>query len=204
MEKLAAILLAAGRSSRFGRDNKLLANIGGRPMVRVTADALLGAGCIEEVLVVTGHDAEAVERALEGLPVRSIYNSDWRDGMGSSIARGVAVLPATLDGVTIVPGDMPFLTPRLVVRLGARFRECHGESVVFPATPAGEQRNPVLWPRPFFGRLKGLSGPEGAKSLLSELAEFCCPVLMRDEKALRDVDVPDDLPLLARFEVRNR
>src|SRR5680860_1465834 len=70
----------ARRRSRLARDNKLLANIGGRPMVRVTADALLGAGCIEEVLVVTGHDAEAVERALEGLPVRSIYNSDWRDG----------------------------------------------------------------------------------------------------------------------------
>ena len=195
MGKLAAILLAAGRSSRFGRGNKLLVNIDGRPMVRATADVLLGAGCIEEVLVVTGHDAEAVEKVLEGLPVRFVYNSDWRDGMGSSIARGVAVLPATFDGVTIVPGDMPFLTPRLVERLGARFRECHGESVVFPATSAGEQRNPVLWPRPFFGRLKDLSGPEGAKSLLSELAEFCCPVLMRDEKALRDVDVPDDLPL---------
>jgi len=195
MGKLGAILLAAGRSSRFGSGNKLVTNIDGRPMVRATADALLGAGCIDDVLVVTGHDAEAVEKVLEGLPVRFIYNSDWHDGMGSSIARGIAALPATLDGVAIVPGDMPFLTSRLVETLGARFRECHGQSAVFPATPAGEQRNPVLWPRRYFGRLKTLSGPEGAKSVMSELSESCSPVLTRDEKALRDVDVPDDLPL---------
>jgi molybdenum cofactor cytidylyltransferase len=194
MGKLGAILLAAGRSSRFGSGNKLLTNIDGRPMVRATADALLGAGCIEDVLVVTGHDAEAVEKVLESLPVRFVYNSDWDDGMGSSIARGVAELPETIDGVAIVPGDMPFLTSGLVETLGARFCECHGQSAVFSATPAGEQRNPVLWPRRYFGRLKGLSGPEGAKSVLSELGESCCPVLITDEKALRDIDCPDDLP----------
>lgn len=194
MARLAAILLAAGCSSRFGRHNKLLANIDGRPMVRVTAEALLGAGCIEEVIVVTGHDAEAVEEALEGLAVRALYNSAWRDGMGRSIARGVAGLSATPDGVAIVQADMPFLAPELIERLGATFRDCHGKSVVFPATPSGEQRNPVLWPRRFFDRLKSLSGPEGAKSVLNEAAEFCCPVLTRDEKALRDIDVPDDLP----------
>lgn len=193
MRTLGAVLLAAGGSSRFGNDNKLLTKIEGQPMVRVVADALLGAGCISEVLVVTGHDAEAVQAALEGLPVRFVHNDDWRDGMGGSIARGVAGLAVTLDGTAIVPGDMPFLTSSVIETLGARFQERNGESIVFPATAAGEQRNPVIWPRRFFALLEGLSGPQGAKSLLGELADSCSAVIVLDEKVLLDIDAPDDV-----------
>lgn len=193
MRTLGAVLLAAGGSSRFGNDNKLLTKIEGQPMVRVVADALLGAGCISEVLVVTGHDAEAVQAALEGLAVRFVHNDDWRDGMGGSIARGVAGLAVTLDGAAIVPGDMPFLTSSVIETLGARFQERNGESIVFPATAAGEQRNPVIWPRRFFALLEGLSGPQGAKSLLGELADSCSAVIVSDEKVLLDIDAPDDV-----------
>jgi molybdenum cofactor cytidylyltransferase len=193
MGGLGAILLAAGCSSRFGDGNKLLAPIKGQPMVRAVADALLRSGCINEVLVVTGHEAEAVQTGLADLPVRFVHNANWRDGMGGSIARGVAALPATLDGVAIVPGDMPFLTASLIEMLGARFQEEKGRSIVFPATPSGEQRNPVVWPRRYFGLLQGLSGPEGAKRLLAEFAEHCSVVAVADEKALFDVDAIDDL-----------
>jgi len=193
MRSLGAVLLAAGASSRFDRGNKLLADIEGRPMVRVVAETLLGAGCIEEVLVVTGHEAEAVARALDGLPVRFVFNGDWREGMGGSIARGVASLPATLDGAVIVPGDMPFLTAGLIETLAARFQERDGGCIVFPANAAGEQRNPVIWPRSRFALLEGLSGPEGGKRLLRELTHACSAVLVEDDTALRDVDVPDDV-----------
>ncbi|MGH6735043.1 MAG: nucleotidyltransferase family protein [Methyloceanibacter sp.] len=194
MRRLGAILLAAGCSSRFGRDNKLLAKINGQPMVRVVADALFGASCIDEVLVVTGHDAPAVEGTLDGLKVRFIFNADWRDGMGGSIALGVSKLAAALDGAAIVPGDMPFLTSSVIDRLGAKFQEYDGTSIVFPATPAGEQRNPVIWPRRFFGLLEDLTGPEGGKRLLIELADSSCPVLIPDERLLLDIDAPDDMP----------
>jgi hypothetical protein len=116
------------------------------------------------------------------------------DGMGGSIAFGVSKLAANLDGAIIVPGDMPFLTPGVIESLGARFRERDGKSVVFPATPAGEQRNPVIWPRRFFGLLEGLTGPQGGKRLLIELAGSCSAVLMTDETVLLDIDAADDLP----------
>ena len=193
MLRLGAVLLAAGCSSRFGGDNKLLAEIDGQPMVRVVAGELLGASCIDEVLVVTGHDAPAVEGALDGLNVHFVFNADWRDGMGGSIAVGVSKLATALDGAAIVPGDMPFLTASVIERLGAKFQERNGESIVFPATPAGEQRNPVIWPRRFFGLLQGLSGPEGGKRLLIELADFCSAVSIADEKVLLDIDAPDDM-----------
>jgi len=193
MLRLGAVLLAAGCSSRFGGDNKLLAEIDGQPMVRVVAGELLGASCIDEVLVVTGHDAPAVEGALDGLNVRFVFNADWRDGMGGSIAVGVSKLATALDGAAIMPGDMPFLTASVIERLGAKFQERNGESIVFPATPAGEQRNPAIWPRRFSGSLQGLSGPEGGKSLLLELADFCSAVSITDEKVLLDIDAPDDM-----------
>ena len=193
MGALGAVLLAAGASERFGTDNKLLAEINGQQMVRVVASALLGANCVDEVLVVTGHDAPAVEGALDGLGVRFVFNADWRDGMGGSIALGVSKLAANLDGALIVPGDMPFLKPSVIESLGARFRERDGDSIVFPTTPAGEQRNPVIWPRRFFGLLEGLRGPEGGKRLLIELARSRSAVLMTDETALLDIDAPDDM-----------
>jgi len=191
MGALGAVLLAAGASERFGPDNKLLAKIGGQPMVRRATAALLGAGCISEMIVVTGHDASAVEGALDGLKVRFVFNADWRDGMGGSIALGVSKLAATLDGAAIVPGDMPFLTPNVIERLGAKFQERDGTSIVFPTTPAGEQRNPVIWPHRFFGLLEGLTGPEGGKGLLAELPNSCNAVLIEDEKVLADIDAPD-------------
>lgn len=198
MRRLGAVLLAAGCSSRFGGDNKLLAKIDGRPMVRVVADALIGVSCIDEVLVVTGHDAPAVEGALDGLKVRFVFNADWRDGMGGSIALGVSKLDAALDGAAIVPGDMPFLTSSVIERLCAKFQEHDGTSIVFPTTPAGEQRNPVIWPRRFFGLLEGLTGPEGGKRLLTELARSCGTVLIKDEKVFLDIDAPDDMSGAAR------
>ena len=193
MKRLGAILLAAGCSWRFGPGNKLLAEIDGRPMGRVVADALCDATCIGEVLVVTGHDAAAVERVLDGLSVRFVFNADWRDGMGASIALGVSKLDAALDGVAIVPADMPFISQDLIEKLASRFQELGGESVIFPTTPAGEQRNPVIWPRRFFGFLEGLGGPEGGKRLLLELADSLSAVLMTDERVLLDIDAPDDM-----------
>jgi len=123
--------------------------------------------------------------------------------MGGSIALGVSKLSATPDGAAIVPGDMPCLTSSVIEMLGAKFQERDRTSIVFPATPAGEQRNPVIWPRPFFGFLEGLSGPEGGKRLLLELADSCSAVLITDEKVLLDIDAPDDMSAVSKVRHTN-
>lgn len=194
MARIGAVLLAAGCSSRFGVDNKLLAEIDGRPMVRLVVEAIVGAARIDEVLVVTGHDAPAIEHNLQGLPVRFAFNARWRDGIGSSIAFGVSRLSATQDGAAIVPGDMPFLTSGLIELLAAKFEELDGKSIVFPTTLSEEQRNPVVWPRRYFGLLKGLSGREGGKKFLMELAGSCLAVPIADERQFLDIDEPGTLP----------
>jgi molybdenum cofactor cytidylyltransferase len=161
MAEIGAVLLAAGASQRFGADNKLLANIEGRPLIRRAAEEIMHSGA--EVLVVTGCDHLLIEKDLDGLPLRFAHNPSWTRGMDSSIAVGVMALGSQALGAFIVPGDMPFLTSALLKHLMTAFSESRGASIVYPTTLAGEQRNPALWPRRFFPLLASLSGP-GAKS----------------------------------------
>ncbi len=190
MSEVAAVLLAAGGSTRFGFKNKLVAEIGGCPLVRIVADTIAAAG-ISEIVVVTGANTSAVERALEGAPVRFAHNARWQDGIGSSIATGVSALGPTATGAFIVLGDMPFVTCALLERLISIFEREH--AIIFPAKLTGEQRNPVLWPRRHFPLLNALGGQDGAKSLLKSFAGSCTAVTVADESILADVDTPEDL-----------
>jgi len=157
---IGAVLLAAGGSHRFGTGNKLLANIGGKPLIRWLAEEIThnGAG---EVVVVTGCDHLLIENALESLPLRFAHNLNWTAGVGSSIAIGILALGSQSRGAFIIPGDMPFLTSALLKDLVTTFDQSRC-SIVYPTTLMGEQRNPVLWPQRFFPLLTSLRGSEGA------------------------------------------
>jgi molybdenum cofactor cytidylyltransferase len=191
MVNIGAVLLAAGASQRFGADNKLLASIGGKPLIRRVAAEIVDSGA--ELVVVTGCNHLLIEKALEGLPLRFAHNLSWTRGMGSSIAIGVIALGSQVLGAFIVPGDMPFLTSALLKNVMATFNESGGASIVYPTTLAGEQRNPVLWPRRFFPLLASLSGSGGAKHLLATSIDSQKQVPVVDEDAFGDIDVPADL-----------
>jgi molybdenum cofactor cytidylyltransferase len=191
MAEIGAVLLAAGASQRFGVDNKLLADIGGKPLIRWVAEEIVHSGA--EVIVVTGCDHLLIEKALEGLPLRFAHNMNWPRGMGSSIAVGVIALGSQALGVFIVPGDMPFLRSDLLKDLMAIFNESVGASIVYPTTLRGERRNPVLWPRRFFPLLASLNGPGGAKHLLATCIDCQKQLPVGDERAFADIDAPADL-----------
>jgi molybdenum cofactor cytidylyltransferase len=190
--KIAAVVLAAGASSRFGTENKLLAPVADKPLVeRVVREVLRGP--VGEVVVVTGCQHAAVERALAELPVLVTHNADWQAGMGSSIAAGVRALEAGTDAAFIVPGDMPFLRADLLSTLAAALQDGGRTTIVYPATTEGEQRNPVLWPSRFFAQLCALTGREGAKRLLRQLQGDTHAVIVADATAFADIDTPADL-----------
>ena len=104
--RIAALVLAAGRSTRMGGPNKLLAEIDGRPLVRIAAEQAL-ASRASPVIVVTGHQRERVERALAGLPVTFVHNPDFAEGLSTSLKAGIAAVPAEADGAIVCLGDMP-------------------------------------------------------------------------------------------------
>jgi len=188
---IAAVVLGAGRSSRMGGPNKLLAEIGGRPLVRIVAEAAL-ASRARPVIVVTGHQRDKVEAALAGLPVKFAHNPDFTDGLGTSLKSGIAALPADMDGAVICLGDMPQVDAVLINRLIGAFDPDKGALVVVP-TIDGKRGNPVVWSRRFFADLMAVEGDVGARHLIGRYAEAVTEVPITGAAALTDVDTPEAL-----------
>jgi molybdenum cofactor cytidylyltransferase len=189
--RIAAIVLAAGRSTRMGGTNKLVAEIGGKPLVRIAADQAL-ASRAQPVIVVTGHQRERIEKALAGLPVRFVHNPDFADGLGTSLKAGIAAVPAEADGVVVCLGDMPQVDAALIDRLIAAFNPEQGALAVMP-TFNGRRGNPVLWSRRFFPELMAIEGDVGARHLITQYGEAVVEVPLTGTAAHVDVDTPEAL-----------
>jgi molybdenum cofactor cytidylyltransferase len=188
---IAALVLAAGRSTRMGAINKLIAEIGGKPLVRIAAEQAL-ASRAKPVIVVTGHQREKVETALSGLPVRFVHNPDYAEGLGTSLKAGIAAVPGDADGVIVCLGDMPQVDAKLIDRLLAAFDPERGALVVVPSID-GRRGNPVVWSRRFFPDLMTINGDIGARHLIGNYTEAVVEVPVAGEAALTDVDTPESL-----------
>ena len=189
--RIAAVVLAAGRSTRMGGPNKLVAEIGGKPLVRIAAEQAL-ASRADPVIVVTGHQRERVEAALEGLTVRLVHNPDFSLGLGTSLRAGIAAVPAEADGVVVCLGDMPQVDAALIDRLISAFDPERGALAVMP-TIEGRRGNPVLWSRRFFPDLMAIEGDVGARHLIDRYGEAVVEVPVAGKAALVDVDTPEAL-----------
>jgi molybdenum cofactor cytidylyltransferase len=186
---IAAVVLAAGRSTRMGASNKLVAEIGGKPLVRICVEQAL-ASRAKPVIVVTGHQRERVEEALGGLPVRLVHNPHFADGLGTSLRAGIVTLPADVDGVVVCLGDMPQVDAALIDRLIAAFDPEKGALAVMPSIN-GQRGNPVLWARRFFADLIAIEGDVGARNLIKRYGEAVVEVPVENKGVLTDVDTPE-------------
>lgn len=192
--KTPVIVLAAGRSSRMGGSNKLLADLGGKPLVRHTVEHALAAD-IGPVVVVTGHQEEVVRRALDGLDVRFVHNSAFAEGLSTSLRAGIAALEADSAGAVIMLGDMPVVGPPVLRRLAAVFAEQPDAQAVVP-TVLGERGNPVLVSRALFSAVAGLSGDIGARKLIEAAGMQVAEATVDDIGIHRDIDTPEALAAL--------
>lgn len=185
--RIAAIVLAAGRSRRMAPRNKLLEpDNQGRAMVTRVVDNVL-ASRARPVVVVTGHEANLVRDALAGRAVQFAHNPDYIDGLSSSLRAGLHALPPDIDGVIITLGDMPLVGGSILDRLMLGFDPEEGRAIVLP-TYRGKQGNPMLWARRFFPAMAAVSGDIGARHLLGENAEYLHEVEIGDDAILRDFD----------------
>lgn len=196
MSTIAAIILAAGRSTRFGPDSppggKLVASLRGKPLVRHVAEAAL-ASIARPILVVTGHAAANVEAALAEMSLTFVANPGHRTGLSSSLQVGVAALPETVAAAVILLGDMPYVSAALVDRLIHAFREPARTPLAVTPVRAGRRGNPVVIGRGLFGALAQLEGDRGARALIDAAGNDVleCPV---DDDAIEiDIDTQDAL-----------
>lgn len=188
---VAALVLAAGQSRRMGPANKLLAVVDGVPMVaRVVAEALESRACA--VHVVTGYERTRVQEVLAHQDLHLVHNPDFERGISTSIAAGLASLPADVEGALICLGDMPAVSAEVLDRIIAVFDPARGAEICVP-TYRGKRGNPVLWSRSFFAEIRRIRGDAGARHLIGEHSEVVREVPIDDASILMDVDSPEAL-----------
>jgi molybdenum cofactor cytidylyltransferase len=187
---VAALILAAGEGRRMGGPTKQLAELGGQSLVRRVAEAAL-ASRAAPVVVVTGHERDAVEAELAGLDVVLTFNGNYRGGLSTSLRRGVEALPSGASGVLVLLADMPFVTPSMLNRLIDTFEAVHPHPIVAP-THSGKRGNPVLWPHRHFAALQAIEGDTGARHLIASHADEVVEVAIGEAAAL-DLDTPEAL-----------
>ncbi|MGI8857409.1 MAG: nucleotidyltransferase family protein [Thermomicrobiales bacterium] len=184
---VAAVVLAAGSSSRLGQP-KQLAPIAGRPALAYTLDALR-ASDVRRIFVVLGHTADAVSAALDLTDVTVVRNEEYAEGQSTSVRAGIKALPDDVGAALMVVGDQPMLSPAVVNAIVAVFNETGGPFIV--PVYAGEWGNPVLLARATWPLLDGLKGDTGARPILRKHMDMVLEVPV-DGPLLDDIDTPDD------------
>ena len=190
--RVVAVVLAAGKSTRMG-SHKMLADIAGKPMLRVVVENVL-ASSVDEVVVVTGHGAEDCAAALHGLKIRLVHNDAYATGLASSLRVGVEAVE-TADAVVVCLGDMPLVGSHVIDRLIAAFNPTEHRSIVMPVYK-GETGNPVLWGAEHFSRLQQTTGDKGARHLIASLKDEMTEIDAGTIGVLQDIDVAEDLQIL--------
>lgn len=188
--RVAAIILAAGTSSRMGT-NKLLLPIDAAPMLSHAIDAALYSQACR-VLVVVGHDSGPVVRLCSECTTQVVHNADYASGMASSIRAGIDALPADVDAALIMLGDMPYVAAKQLDDL-IDAHAAEPESICVPRY-RGQRGNPLLWPRRFFPALQQLTGDSGARVLLNRFDGHIRAVDFDSPAILLDCDTPESLP----------
>jgi molybdenum cofactor cytidylyltransferase len=195
---VSVVVLAAGMSTRMGR-NKLLLTFRDKPLVVHAVDTLL-ASKADEIIVVLGHESEKVWDQLEDyagqvptggqkLRVRLVKNSDYRDGQSTSVRAGVEAVSPEAEAIMIYLADQPLLEPADVDRIIAAFVTAKTEDkmIVVPFFK-GERGNPVILDSSLRDSILGIAGDVGCKGMIKRYPEKVYGIEMENDHVVRDVD----------------
>ena len=185
-----AVLLAAGRSERMGRNNKLLLNVDGIPLVRKSAINILNSN-VTSMTVVTGFDENKIINALSGLNVNFVKNINFQEGLSSSLKAGLANITPTPSAVIICLADMPKIQPEHINQLIENFNPLKGWEICIP-TNNGKRGNPVLIGSRFFPYIFETSGDFGAKQVMKQHSDKIVEVEIGTSDIHFDIDTQDE------------
>ncbi len=195
---IAAIVLAAGTSTRMGRQKLTLPMADGRPLVRVAVEQVLAAR-LDDTVVVLGGDAEAVALALAPLPVRTVVNPRYAEGQSTSLRAGLDALRPGTDAAVVALGDQPLPDPDVIRRLVAAFR-ASGRPIAVPVYRDG-RGNPVLFAAALFGELRAVTGDRGGREVIARDPARVAEVSV-DTPMPADIDTPEDYQAARRARER--
>lgn len=193
---LAAVILAAGGSSRMGQPKQLL-KFRGTSLLRRAIDTAVAVPT-DQVIVVLGHAADALMHECEATRATVVLNDQWAEGLSTSLRGGLAAVASEARGVFIYPADMPLLTPEALRELAHR-QQVSGRPAAM--TEAGGVRGvPVFITRSLFPALMIQEGDMGGAQYLRAHPEAVEAVHFDDADLVRDVDRPEDYARLLELD----
>ena len=161
------VLLAAGNSKRFGKKNKLLEIINGKPIVNHILSTLLEIFDPSEIIIIVGHEQKIIRNLINNEDIKILENIDYKKGIGTSISLGAKQLETNVVGAMIIPADMPYIDPIDIINLEKKFLELNCQKVIIPKYNS-KTGNPVILPRIYFNTLRKLKYDFGARSLIKK------------------------------------
>lgn len=192
---ITGIILAAGRSSRMGR-NKLLLKYGEHSVIEETVTQMVNSK-VSDVAVVTGHERTSIEKLLSRFPderLKIIYNEDYESGRAESIKCAVRSLDPHVDAALFIVADKPGVSTELIDRAIDKFRE-RKPSILYVKTPAG-RGHPIIFARSMFDKLLALKGDTVGDDLIAGHADMV--VELQDNQIQVDIDTEDDYLAIIR------
>ena len=190
---ISIILLAAGESRRMGAENKLLLSFRGQPLIVYMVEHILKVESVE-VIVVLGHEANKIRKALEGKAVTFVENTNYKKGMTTSIQAGVAASHQDSKGYLIGLSDLPLMESIDYQKIVDAFLKVidKNEAVIVVPTFEGRKGHPIVFSAQYRKTILTHQEMEGCKNIVKENAHQIFEVSMENDHGLRDMDTPED------------
>lgn len=195
IETTAGIILAAGKSSRYGQPKQLL-EWKGKPFIRHVAETALQAG-LKPILVVTGHHHAEIESHLQDLPVSIVHNPNYEQGQSTSVRAGIMALPPNTGSAIFLLADQPQI-PVEVIRALVEAHSVELQPILAPLVLEEKRANPVLFDQSTFNDLLQLQGDVGGRGIFDKHKVSYLP--WHDDILIFDVDKPEDYERLKKLE----
>jgi molybdenum cofactor cytidylyltransferase len=186
--RVAAVVLAAGASTRMG-ENKLFLRLDGETLLRRTVNRAAMAG-LDPVIVVVGFERERAERELDGLRCLAVFNPSHTEGQHTSFRAGIAAVPEEAAAAVVLLVDMPRVTAGMIGTLVERYRETHAALVI--SDYGGVSAPPTLYDRSLFSEILAMSGDGCGRQIVRRHRDEASAVVWPAER-LADLDAPADI-----------
>jgi len=192
---ISAVILGAGRSTRFG-DLKQLLKVGKTTLLETVVDRFLSSS-VDQVVVVLGFRADEILANSKFRTARVVVNPDYEQGLGTSLRTGIDAIDPEASAAIIALGDQPLLAVNTIDSLIRKYSETLGPIV---APFYGRRRgNPVLFDRSLFAELRMTRGDEGAKGMIERMSDSVVKIHVDDPGVVFDIDTERDYDRLRKI-----
>lgn len=188
---IAAVILAAGRGTRMGGNNKLLQEINDEPLFLQSIKSALQSKC-SPVIVVTGFEANTMEEYLRAYDVVVLRNTAYKMGIRTSIDLALSTLPNSVDGAILLPADIPGITTKHIDKMIKAFKP-EKKAALCVSEYDGIKKNPILWPRNLFNDANLIPDNSHLRPVFMEHTDYTKIIKTTNEFDVTDINSPGDL-----------